>query len=155
MDSAGNVGIGTTSPSGKLHIAGTADDQQLIVQANSSQTANILEIQNSSNDVLSGVDERGILFSDGGVTPSNLFVGRDAGLVTATGTVNVGIGTQALKTLTTGTSNVGIGYLAGTALTEGSYNVLFGREAGELLSIGASNIFLGFNSGGKQKENPS
>ena len=43
-----NVGIGTTSPLGRLHINGTADDQQLIVQAHSTQTANVMEIQDSS-----------------------------------------------------------------------------------------------------------
>lgn len=41
--SGGNVGIGTTSPAGKLHIKGTADDQQLIVQANATQTTNLTE----------------------------------------------------------------------------------------------------------------
>lgn len=48
----GNVGIGTTSPGAKLMVDGSADDEQLIVQAFSTQTANIVEIQNSSAAVL-------------------------------------------------------------------------------------------------------
>ena len=47
----GNVGIGTTAPAGRLHINGTVDDQQLIVEAHSTQTANLAEWRNSSGTV--------------------------------------------------------------------------------------------------------
>ena len=58
---SGNVGIGATSPEGKLHITGTADDQQLIVRANATQTARIQEWQNSSGTALSSIDSTGAL----------------------------------------------------------------------------------------------
>jgi hypothetical protein len=57
----GNTGIGTSGPLAKLHIAGTADDQQLIVQANSTQTLNLQEWQNSSGGTLASVDPLGNL----------------------------------------------------------------------------------------------
>ena len=47
----GNVGIGTMAPAGRLHINGTVDDQQLIVEAHSTQTANLAEWRNSSGTV--------------------------------------------------------------------------------------------------------
>lgn len=55
----GNVGVGTTSPSGRLHINGTVDDQQLIVEAHSTQTSNIVEIHNSSSGVLTAINGSG------------------------------------------------------------------------------------------------
>ncbi len=56
----GTIGIGTISPSAKLHIVGSTDDQQLIVQANSTQTANMLEMWDSSGSVLSSIDGTGV-----------------------------------------------------------------------------------------------
>lgn len=61
----GNVGIGTTAPGGKLHINGTADDQQLIIEGHSTQTANLTEWHNSSGNLLSYINPTGgALFSD-------------------------------------------------------------------------------------------
>ncbi|KKL61949.1 hypothetical protein LCGC14_2190110, partial [marine sediment metagenome] len=45
---SGNVGIGETTPLARLHVKGSADDEQLIIQAHSTQNANILEIQDSN-----------------------------------------------------------------------------------------------------------
>ena len=66
----GNVGIGTTSPSSKLHVKGSADDQQLIVQAHSTQTANISEIQLSDGTKTGGWDKVGTLFMKETTTPT-------------------------------------------------------------------------------------
>jgi len=49
----GNFGFGITAPTAKVHIVGNADTQQLIVKGNATQTANLIEIQNSSATVLS------------------------------------------------------------------------------------------------------
>ena len=60
IDNAGNVTIGVAaSANARLEIVGSADDQQLIVKANSTQTANILEIQDSSANVLVSIDDSG------------------------------------------------------------------------------------------------
>lgn len=60
IDASNNVGIGTSSPNGRLHVVGTADDQQLIVQGNGTQTANLQEWQNSSGTVLSSINANGV-----------------------------------------------------------------------------------------------
>lgn len=65
--SADGIGIGTNAPAGKLHIKGLIDDQQLIVQGYSSQTVNIIEVQDSSNNVLAKFDAKSHLY----LTPTN------------------------------------------------------------------------------------
>ena len=81
INSAGNVGIGNSNPTAKLMIDGSADDKQLIVQAHSTQTANILEIQNSSATplvVVSGAGNVGI----GTTSPvGKLHIGATTGVV--------------------------------------------------------------------------
>jgi len=62
IQDGGNVGIGTITPAGKLHIKGTADDQQLIVQANAAQTNHRIQFQNSAGTVDGGITGSGALF---------------------------------------------------------------------------------------------
>ncbi len=57
----GNVGIGVASPLAQFHVKGLSDEIQTTIQAHSSQTANILEIQDSSNNVLLSVAGVGTL----------------------------------------------------------------------------------------------
>jgi hypothetical protein len=110
--------FGTTITNGFV-VDGSADEIQLTLQANSTQTANILEIQDSSANVLSGADERGILFSDGGIDVGSVYLGSGAGSSSATGVNNIGIGEDVLSSVTTGHSNVVVGGNSLTALTEG------------------------------------
>ena len=51
----GNVGIGITVPLARLHVTGTADDEVLILQANATQTANVMEVKNSGGTVLNSI----------------------------------------------------------------------------------------------------
>jgi len=67
FESTGNVGIGTTSPTAKLHVKGTSNHIQQIVQANATQTANLVEYQNSGGTKLACVDKAGV-FTMGEVT---------------------------------------------------------------------------------------
>ncbi len=46
------LGIGTDQPSSRLHVKGTADEKQVIVQANPSQNSNLLETQDSAGNTL-------------------------------------------------------------------------------------------------------
>jgi hypothetical protein len=85
----------------------------------------------------------------------NIFVGRNAGNFTlghgatsaSHGSLNIGIGLNALSGLTTiGFANVAIGADAGKALTTPSYNVLIGYGVGTSLTTGAQNVWM--NPGG-------
>ena len=66
ITNSGNVGIGTTSPTAKLHIVGTADQEQLIVRANATQNDNLTEWQNSSGTVLASIENDGLLNTQAG-----------------------------------------------------------------------------------------
>jgi hypothetical protein len=55
----GNVGIGITAPLAKLHVVGSADDEQLIVKGYSSQTANLQEWQASTGTALAYISSAG------------------------------------------------------------------------------------------------
>ena len=73
-----NVGVGLLSPAGKLHIKGSADVSQLILDANSTQsnTMPLLKLRNSfGNDLL-------WINSD---NAANTFIGLNAGRVNAPG----------------------------------------------------------------------
>ena len=60
---SGNVGIGETTPLARLHVKGTADDEQLIIQAHSTQNANLVEFQDSDGNVDSKISaNRGAAF---------------------------------------------------------------------------------------------
>lgn len=63
ITSDGNVGIGTgvSTPASKVHIQGSADDEQLIVQGFSTQTANIMEVRDSVGTALVSVTGTGLL----------------------------------------------------------------------------------------------
>ncbi len=120
----------------------------LLVKAAASQSANIQEWQDSSANVISGVDERGIPFCDppaawGGM---NYFAGGDAGNVNTGGWVNVGVGEAALSSLTSGSNNVAIGEGVLTDCTTGSSNMGFGSHALYTLIDGVSNTACGTTS---------
>ena len=48
ITSAGNTGIGITAPTAKFHVVGNSDIIQTIIKAHSTQTANLVEHQDSS-----------------------------------------------------------------------------------------------------------
>jgi|GEM_PF-3839834 len=160
----GDIGIGTETPGARLHVTGTVDNEQLIVQANAAQAANILEIQNSSNNVLSGVDERGILFSDGDTVASNFFAGENAGNSSASGASNIAIGRRAGQSITSGANNIAIGTLAlnlnettnshiaiGVQALQNSIasnvNMAIGTSSLQEITIGEDNMGFGPNTG--------
>jgi hypothetical protein len=76
----GNVGIGITAPTAKLHIVGSADTQQLIVKGNATQTSNLAEFQTSAAAVKFSVDVSGNIVAVGDVKGATYHVGATAGI---------------------------------------------------------------------------
>src|SRR5689334_13236471 len=103
-----NVGIGIVSPAAKLHVKGTADVSQLLIDANATQSNSnpLLKLRNSSGaDLLS-------IHSD---HSTNSFVGLNVGRFNdATGG---------------GTGNSFFGSFAGGTTTVGASNTVFGTQA--------------------------
>lgn len=122
---------------------GAAGTIGLIVKGAAGQTANLQQWQDSAGAVLSGADERGILFTHGGTDVSNMFIGDNAGNVTASGTGNMCMGQNAGAGLTTGVANVCIGSEAGNDIAGGTQNMCIGSGAGQKISGGASNTCIG------------
>ena len=81
-----------------------------------------------------------------GVLDRNFFGGAEAGNLTNTGSVNVGIGYRAMDALTDGYSNVGIGQAALGAMTSGYFNTVIGDSAGIALTNGNKNVALGWTA---------
>jgi len=75
----------------------------------------------------------------------NIFIGKDSGNFTLTGTnaKNVGLGRWTLYNLTTGHGNMCVGYRAGRGITEGYANVCIGQDAGLNLTTGLNNMCIG------------
>jgi hypothetical protein len=108
-------------------VDGTADDHQLIVQAHSTQTSNIMEIQKSDATIWGGFDQLGRVFSYAGTSTTNFFAAAGGNATTA-GLYNIGIGNLALAALTTSAAidNVCTGYLSGRYITVGYGNCAIG-----------------------------
>jgi len=128
-------------------IDGSADVVQLTVQAHSTQTANIMEWEDSSGNVVGLIDERGVPTFHLNTNDSNIFIGKDAGKTTATREDNVAIGRQAGQDLTTGRFNVFLGTAAGANVTTGISNVYIGYLAGDTTTDASSNTMIGNRSG--------
>ena len=114
---------------------------QLIVRGNDS--IDMIQWQSADAHVRGGVDERGVLFSDGGTSITNVLIGNDAGNTAGTFIGCVVIGNSAGVALATANYNVIIGELAGNALMTGDQNVLVGVSAGAGLTDGDYNVAIG------------
>jgi hypothetical protein len=138
--------VGATAKIAKFSVTGDADEIQTIIKANSSQTANIFEVQNSSSNVLSAIQPHGAFYSNNAVL-TNLFLGYETGLnVTASGIWNTLVGYRAGYNITDGFGNTVIGHQAGQGITTGTYNQFFGNAAGIGTQDGANNIAIGRNA---------
>jgi len=120
--SAQNVGVGIITPLGKLHIMGSADIPQLIIDANITQsnTNPIIKLRKSS-----GIDLMWIHSDDS----TNCFVGMKAG------SSNV-IGPQ-------GINNTFLGSRSGYANTNGRDNTVVGKEAFFSNTKASQNVAIG------------
>jgi hypothetical protein len=132
--SDGNVGIGTTSPTEKLEVNGSAlitgslgITGSLSVSA-SDATINGVRVGRGNNNVI-----------------TNTVVGNTAlNAVTAGG--NTAVGYLALQSGSSGVGNTAVAAEAGSRITTGEYNTLIGYKAGSFISQSSSNTFIGANS---------
>jgi hypothetical protein len=137
IDSSGNMGIGTSSPTVKLDVNGN-------LRFGSPTTTNIFLGYNSGASFGSGTNNTFLGNYSGNNTTTgnkNVFLGRDAGVLNTTGCYNTFLGTQAGYSNNTGNGSTIIGDDAGVFST-GSSNVFAGRCAGAFGS-GAFNTFVG------------
>lgn len=137
-----NIGIGTTAPAGKLHIKGSNDASQLIIDANATQsnTQPLIRLRNSS-----GTDLMHIHTDNG----SNIFMGLNAGRnnnASGYGVYNIFIGSSAGFYNTTGSENVANGYASLYSNTTGFRNTAIGMSVLYSNTTGILNSAIGANS---------
>jgi hypothetical protein len=158
---------------GSLILQGKSDVEQLVVQANASQSnANpMIELRNSVGTPIGTIhtDRSTNFFAGVGAGASNtsgtncIFIGELAGNTNQTGKNNVVVGraayylgTDADSVVAVGLNacqnnqadnSVGVGTSALFGNTSGTYNLAVGTNAGRYNQTGTSNIFIGFNAG--------
>jgi hypothetical protein len=173
ITSGGNVGIGTTNPSNKLHILGTGVNTQTITQESTISAANAYLIQKSTaKSYITGLsidfsnsyiiyDEtasamRLLVNSNGNVgigttnPTAKLDVNGDAlinsltvGLGGGNIYTNTALGNSALQFNTTGDNNIAIGTVALADNSSGSRNIAIGNSSLTVNFGGDDNISIG------------
>ncbi|OFX38539.1 MAG: hypothetical protein A2X08_13175, partial [Bacteroidetes bacterium GWA2_32_17] len=162
----GNVGIGTITTFAKLHIKGSSDNTQFIIQANATQSNSnpLIKLQNSAGADLMWINSDSpnntfIGLNAGRVNNlgaiNNTFIGSNAGYSNTTGNYNTANGESALYSNTTGTGNTANGYVALQANNTGSYNTANGFQSLVSNTIGVDNTAIGhdalyFNTSGNK-----
>ncbi|HZV69688.1 MAG TPA: hypothetical protein VFG10_09095 [Saprospiraceae bacterium] len=138
-----NVGVGTILPAGKLHVKGSANNSQLVIDANSTQanTFPLIKLRNSL-----GSDLLWIHADD----TSNVFIGLHAGrandLLNGQGTFNTFIGSNTGFSNTSGPFNTAFGSRALYSNQFGGYNTASGTDALYANAGGDYNTAFGMNA---------
>ena len=160
IDSSGNVGIGTTSPSATdwgsaspvLQLSGT----QPLLSLKDTDTGE-WQIANSGQTLYfwsTTTDKQYTFPATGGrinMTDANgnVAIGHEALNVIAanSGDSCTAMGYQALEKVTDGIHNTGVGYRTGMEITTGSKNVLMGNFAGDAVTTASQNTCIGYGAG--------
>jgi hypothetical protein len=142
----GNVGIGNTSPAGRLDVSGPA-----IIRGNLFVFNGNLNLQGTTGAAAGVINLGGIPFIHeccyvSRLGYSNTFVGLGAGNFTSTGGKNTASGYQALFSNTTGYSNTASGYWALASNTTGFGNTASGYQSLIKNTTGADNTANGYIS---------
>ena len=123
VNSNGNVGIGTLTPTAMLDVNGTA--------------------KFSSDLLINGLT----MGKGSGNITSNTVFGISTGMLSTTATGNTFMGYQSAMANTSGSGNVFTGYLSGKSNTSGNNNVFVGNSAGYNNTTGYQNSFFGQGAG--------
>jgi hypothetical protein len=159
INSSGNVGIGTTSPSARLDSR-VPDGSTTSLRLGRTDTASYWDFIHAGNDLRiynQGGTGQDILL---GINSGGIDQGNKVGIGTASpsakldvvGLANINDGNSnvmisSANTTMTGTANTTVGYQAGRYNTSGTNNSFFGRDSGYNNNIGDNNSFFGRNSG--------
>jgi hypothetical protein len=131
----GNVGVGTTSPTARLHVAGTARMTDTLTLAPSGDQA--LDVSTGS------IYKGGALFIHTKGGPGNTALGGLALASATTGYDNTATGFGALSAGTTGWGNTAVGSRALTGNTTGIFNTASGFRALYSNTTGVQNTASG------------
>jgi len=164
IDNGTNVGLGTTSPTDKLHIVGNVKlDAGKLSFVNTGNSVFIGEDAGLNDDLTNNQNTFvGLSTGKNNTTGnSNTYVGANSGVANVSGLSNIGIGVNALNKNNgndntvignsalfeslTGNSNIVIGNNAGNKST-GNSNLFIGKEAG-YFNTGSNNVFIGNGAG--------
>jgi fibronectin-binding autotransporter adhesin len=151
------VSTSQLTASGQSILGGGSNQTQVIIKANSSQSASnpLLEFEDSGGGELAriSVSSNGDFFwgwrsgvSLSGGSGSNFGMGNGSLTGVTTGGYNTGIGTNTLSTITTTSGNVAVGAAASENLT-GNNNVAIGLGALQSAGASDSNIAIGRHAG--------
>jgi hypothetical protein len=155
VNSSGNIGIGTNSPTSKLTVAGDASAINGWFTRDCYLDGNLhLPMTTASanpNSVSAGVIYFGgfpffHIYGPNGIESYNFFAGGYAGNQTMTGIDNTGVGFEVLQNNTSGALNTAIGNWALSGNTSGNYNVASGAYALSYNTTGNYNTANGYNA---------
>jgi hypothetical protein len=132
----GNVGIGTTSPSGKLDVNGDINVDSVYKIGGST----VLSVSGTENTLV------GVGAGENNTGPYNTFLGYTAGYSNTTGHSNTFSGYEAGYSNITGVLNTFLGRQAGFSNTEGGGNSAMGSQALYSNTEGGYNSAVGFNA---------
>lgn len=162
----GNFGLGTTTPSEKLDVAGNIRFSGALMPNNIAGTAGQVLTSNGAGAAPTWANPAGgggsgwSLTGNAGTVPGTNFIGTtdDKDLVFKRGGLKSGLinlslsntafGVNAMRDNTTGGSNSFFGSNAGAANTTGFQNTFIGKDAGALNTSGGFNTFTGTGAGG-------
>src|SRR5687768_15632611 len=150
-----NVGIDITTPLAKLHIKGTSNISQLIVEGHNTQTSPLIKLRNSSGDDLMWIHSNSPLntfigYQAGSNNNSeglnNTFIGSDAAFFNMSGDYNTATGYQSLFSNSGGGENNAFGHHALYSNVNGYFNQAFGSAALYSNISGAYNTAIGMHA---------
>lgn len=135
VTNGGRVVIGTGSADGKLHVKGTTDNPQLIIDAGTvqSNTNPLIKLRNKTGGDLMWIHSDHI---------TNAFVGFGCGSVNY-GTNNTALGSASLATNSSGSFNTAVGSQALNLNSSGQSNTAIGNAALMSNISGFSNVAIG------------